>query len=313
MISPTEKGPSIFAENKHPLILIVDDTTNNLRLIGNLLREAKYSVSFAQSGVKALSIAEERKPDLVLLDIQMPGIDGFEICQKLKRNQTTEHIPVLFLTAKSDADDIIKGFDSGAVDYITKPFHQKELLVRIKTHLDLKFAKEKIEWMSYYDELSGIPNKRYFNRFFEMEWNLAIREKTFITVILADIDLFKNYNDTYGHMEGDKCIFSVAKALNNCTVRPTDFVARFGGEEFICVLPNTDPQGAVYVAEKMMKSIRGMKIPHKGSTVAHHITLSFGVSSLIPQGDSDMMEFISRADSALYQSKRLGRNQVSIL
>lgn len=296
---------------KRPLVLIVDDINENLRLIGNILTENNYSVAFASNGEKGIKAAITSVPDLILLDIGLPDIEGYEVCKELKVNSKTAEVPIIFITAHNDSDDIVKGFRAGAVDYITKPFHQPEFLARIKTHIDLKYAKERIEELSYFDEGSGVANKRYFNKFFEIEWKKAIRNKNEISIIMIDVDYFKSYNDIYGHIEGDKCLAKIARTISNCLERPSDFVARFGGEEFVCVLPETDRIGAFIVAEKIRKKVESINITHRKTNNSEVVTVSLGVNTVTPDSSSDMLEFVYNADNALYSSKNNGRNRVS--
>lgn len=302
----------INKKNKN-LILIVDDMKENLRLLGNLLQREGYSVAVSDSGKKAISGAILAIPDLILLDIGLPDLDGYEVCRELKKHKETFDIPVIFLTGKNDFDDILNGFKAGGVDYITKPFNQHELLARVKTHIDLKLAREKIEKLSLYDELAGIPNKRYFNIFFEQEWKRSVRDKYPLSVIMIDIDLFKVYNDSHGHIEGDRCLAEIAHLLENSVERPSDFVARFGGEEFVAVLPNTNLEGAKLIAEKMRKSIEDRKIKRLKSNDSDYITISLGVASIHPEEDTDIIGFINDVDNALYKSKENGRNTISVV
>lgn len=300
-------------EHRKPLIMVVDDITENIKIVGDFLREAGYSIAIADNGVDAISTIISIKPDLVLLDIQMPEMDGYEVCRRLKSEEGTMGIPVIFLTAKSSIDEVVKGFDVGGVDYITKPFNSRELLARVKTHLDLKFYREKIERISLHDEITGVPNKRYFNKYFEVEWRRAVREKTELSVIFMDIDYFKNYNDTYGHLEGDKCLAAIAGAINKCAERAGDFMARFGGEEFICVLPNTSREGAMTVAQSIMESIEQLKIEHRTSDANKYVTISMGVVTCTPVSEESMDKVLLEADNALYHAKNNGRNRIEVL
>lgn len=297
-------------EQKKPLILVVDDIMENIKIVGDNLRNAGYLVAIADNGQDALNAVENLKPDLILLDIQMPEMDGYEVCRRVKSVEATAGIPVIFLTAKSGIDEIVKGFDVGGVDYITKPFNSRELLARVKTHLELKFYREKVEEMSLFDEITKVPNKRYFNKYYETEWRRAARENTDMSIIFIDIDYFKNYNDTYGHLEGDRCLASIASSIKKCAERAGDFMARFGGEEFIYILPNTAREGAMFVAEDMRKSVMELKIEHRGSSVYPYVTISIGVVSFMPHIEKDMDNVLIQADTALYTAKNNGRNRV---
>lgn len=300
-------------ESKKPLILIVDDIIENIKVVGDILRDAGYSIAVADSGAEALSTIVNIKPDMILLDIQMPEMDGYEVCRRVKSEEVSAGIPVVFLTAKSDIDEIVKGFDVGGVDYITKPFNSRELLARVKTHLELKFYREKIEQMSLHDEITKVPNKRFFNKFFELEWRRAVREKTEMSVIFIDIDYFKNYNDTYGHLQGDKCLALIAGAIQKCAERAGDFMARFGGEEFICILPNTSREGAMTVAKEMKQSVIDLKMEHRTSTVYPYVTISIGIITCYPHNEISMDKILIEADNALYSAKKNGRNRIEAL
>lgn len=294
-------------------ILIVDDAPENIKVLNEALK-TDYKISFATNGKEALRIAaNEASTDLILLDIVMPGIDGYEVCKRLKADERTSNIPIIFITAKNEEEDETRGFELGAVDYITKPFSKAIVKARVRTHLELKRHRDILENLSSLDGLTGIPNRRRFEEFIEMEWRSAIREKQIISMIMIDIDFFKAYNDTYGHIAGDDCLKQVAKALAQSVQRPMDFVARYGGEEFAVVLPGADTQGAFHVAEKMRKHIEGLNIEHRKSCIADHVTISLGVASFEPGPQTAPATLVDRSDKALYRAKRNGRNKVTLL
>lgn len=291
-------------------ILIVDDSSFNSAYLLNILKD-QYQVRAVKSGKEAFEIAfSQYPPDLILLDVIMPDIDGYEVCKKLKEVDSTKNIPVIFITGRFSEEDEIYGFSLGAVDYISKPYNTIIVKARIKTHMELKLYRDYLESISYLDGLTGIPNKRRFNEIFETMWNIAEREKNIISIIMIDIDNFKAFNDIYGHLEGDDCIIRVAQQLFKSVFRKTDFVGRYGGEEFVCILPNTDSKNAGLIAEKMRQKIMELKIPHEGSTVSDVVTISLGVAACIP--DKDRNALIKMADEALYISKKSGRNKISI-
>ncbi|MCP4020223.1 MAG: diguanylate cyclase [Desulfobacteraceae bacterium] len=299
-----------YDSSSAPKILLVDNIETNLTVLGIMLEEWGYEISVATNGEQMLSCAVSNPPDLILLAVQMPEMDGYEACNALKQTELTAHIPVIFLTPVSDVEEIIKGFDAGGVDFVPKPFNRRELLARIHTHLELKFAREKIEHLSWYDELTNIPNKRFFNRSFAIEWKRALRKKVSISLLMVDIDHFKKFNDTHGHIEGDRCLQTIAKTIESCIERPADFTARFGGEEFICVLPDTDEAGALHIAEKILQQVAQLKISVVVDGEQFDNNVSIGASTTIPAKETDMMQFISKSDKALYQAKQNGRNQV---
>ncbi len=291
-------------------VLIVDDVPMNIKILGDALK-ADYSVRFATNGQKALDIiTSDSPPDLVLLDIMMPGMNGYEVCQKLKADKQTQNIPVIFITAMSQEEDETKGLELGAVDYITKPFSLPIVKIRVKTHLELKRHRDMLEHLSMLDGLTGIPNRRRFDECFEMEWKRAEREASFLSLIMIDIDHFKHFNDYYGHQAGDDCLKMVAHTLANSVKRAADCVARYGGEEFACILPGTDVQGAVQVGEAMRKNIEELKIAHASSQVAEHVTISLGSASIIPSRKKSQFSLLEAADRNLYKAKETGRNRL---
>lgn len=296
--------------SKRQKILIVDDVPDNIRVLMETLKD-DYAIVPAVNGPTALKIAEESPPpDLIILDILMPEMDGYEVIKRLKENDKTRYIPVIFVTAISEVINEAMGFQLGAVDYITKPFHPHIVKVRVKTHLELKRRGDILEMLSSMDSLTDIPNRRRFDEFLESEWRRAIRNQTPISLVMIDIDFFKQYNDRYGHAAGDECLQRVAQTLSDTTHRSHDLLARYGGEEFAVVLPETDTQGATSLAQRMRTNVEKIDIRHEDSHVARHITISLGVATEIPSAESASGTFIRNADRALYKAKHFGRNQV---
>ncbi|MBF0134865.1 MAG: diguanylate cyclase [Magnetococcus sp. DMHC-1] len=298
--------------HEKPVILIVDDESFNIDVLLNLLRE-EYTIIVAKSGEQALKRLEGKQlPDLVLLDILMPGIDGYEVCRKIKEGFRTRNLPVIFITALNDADEETAGFQTGAVDYITKPFCPAVVLARVRTHIELKRSRDLLEILAKEDGLTGIANRRRFNEFLEFEWSRAKRKQTSISLTLMDIDFFKPYNDHYGHAAGDECLRRVGHALKRSMNRSVDLVARYGGEEFSCVLPDTDGPGALGVANRLLNAVRELAVPHHHSKVAEHVTMSIGVATLVPHADQMPDMLIEMADRALYLAKEGGRNRIEL-
>ncbi|MDM8522245.1 PleD family two-component system response regulator [Desulfococcaceae bacterium HSG8] len=297
-------------DNEKQLILIVDDVPKNLQVLGSVLKQEGHRIAFAKSGELALNYVSERRPDIILLDIMMPGMDGYEVCKKLKEHQETRDIPVIFITALGDADDEYRGFELGGVDYITKPFNPKIVKARVKNHLRLKRKTDLLESLAAIDGLTDIPNRRRFDEVFEKEWGRAVRASESLSLIMIDIDFFKKFNDNYGHAAGDECLRSVAQAMVNTLQRSADFVARYGGEEFVVILPETEIEGAVHIAEKIRLNIEKLKISHAENQVADHVTLSLGAASIIPKRNTSSLILIEAADKCLYEAKEGGRNQV---
>lgn len=292
------------------IILIVDDEPINIKALHAVLGD-EYNLVFATSGEMALEMAcNDPQPDLILMDIVMPGLDGFDVCVQLKQDVRTRHIPVIFLTAKRETSEEAKGLELGAVDYVRKPFSPPIIRARIRNHLELKKNRDLLENLSATDGLTGIPNRRRFDEVFAQEWHRASRTSSPLSIIFADIDHFKNYNDTYGHVSGDDCLRSVARALRSSLSRPADFVARYGGEEFIALLPETAEHGCRYLAELFRVNVSELRIPHTASPVADHVTVSLGAATCISATSCDRSSLIKEADKQLYRAKSAGKNCV---
>ncbi|MBK5971268.1 MULTISPECIES: diguanylate cyclase domain-containing protein [Thiorhodovibrio] len=291
-------------------VLIVDDVPANIQLLAEALK-SDYRLRIANHGAKALEIVNsETPPDLILLDIMMPGIDGYEVCQKIKENPRTSNIPIIFVTAKSDVDDEAYGLNLGAVDYIPKPFHFPVVRARVKTHVNLKLKTDLLENLALIDGLTFIPNRRRFDQLLIQEWDRARRESQSLALAMIDVDHFKAYNDHYGHGAGDDCLRKLAGALKRSLQRPGDVVARYGGEEFVLLLPNTDESGACATAKRASDAVSEMKLPHERSGTADHVTISIGIAATHPQ-NGGQEALLKAADDALYDAKGAGRNQLA--
>lgn len=292
-----------------PSVLAIDDVPANLKMLGHILGPS-YRYLCATSGLSGLDIATTQRPDIILLDVVMPEIDGYEMCARLKADPRTQSIPIIFLTALKEETDEARGLEIGAIDYITKPFSPAIIQARVKNHLELKKYRDMLERMSFTDGLTGISNRRHFDDFLEREWRGAIRKGSAISLILMDVDFFKLYNDHYGHLQGDECLRCVATALQAAARRPSELVARYGGEEFACVLTDPPAEGGVPLAHMLLERVVALKIPHAKSTAADHVTLSMGAATLSPSVGQDHAMLIKLADDLLYQAKKGGRNQV---
>lgn len=290
-------------------ILIVDDERANIALLAEALKH-DFDLIAARSGLEAIDLALKNPPDLILLDVIMPEIDGYSVCRTLKGNSGTRDIPVIFITAKSEADDEVMGLDLGAVDYITKPFQMEIVRARIRTHIDLKRKYDLLERLVSLDGLTEIANRRRFDEALEQEWRRCLRYSRPVSVIMMDIDFFKQYNDCCGHAAGDDCLRRVACSLSGLLKRGGDLVARYGGEEFVALLPETGLEEAVKLAECLRKKVDGLKILHPGSSVSDHVTLSLGVATMAPRPNSTYQDLVNLADRMLYEAKRTGRNRV---
>lgn len=292
-----------------PKLLVVDDQPINIRIINELFR-ADCDLHMATHGEQAIAVSKTLQPDLILLDIMMDGMDGLEVCRRLKLDPATADIPVIFITAKREEDDEALGLELGAVDYISKPLNSAIVRARVKTHLTLKLQNDYLKGLARVDGLTGIPNRRAFDVRLAQAWSQACREGGTLSLMMIDIDYFKRYNDHFGHVQGDECLRQVAKAIAQSVNRPYDMAARFGGEEFACVLPETTLQGALILAEKIQSRLSQLAIAHPGSEVSEWVSLSIGVASLQPRVDREPSELIALADQQLYQAKHNGRNQI---
>ncbi len=291
-------------------ILVVDDTLLNRKILTEELKQ-EYEVIAASTGFEALAKAKSCLPDLVLLDIIMPDMDGYQVLKSLKNSEETMKIPVIFLTSKDSEQDEIKGLNLGAVDYISKPFRAPILKARVKTHLELKRKTDILEKISSRDGLTGAFNRREFEKVIQVEWNRGMRFGHPLSLILLDLDHFKLYNDTYGHVEGDECLKYVVNILSSTLKRAGDFLARYGGEEFVALLPATPHKKGEMVAENIRQEVAAFKIEHKKSPTSQYVTASLGVATITPNRKSPSYhDLIEGADNALYKAKLDGRNKV---
>ncbi len=307
-------------------ILIVDDSPSNSEMLLQILTGVGFQVRVAVSGENAILEVTKNPPDLILLDILMPGIDGFDTCIKLKANPATREIPVIFITAFADTESKVKGLSLGGVDYITKPFHAAELLARVNVHLKLRCltqkvaeqatalqqANQKLQRLADLDGLTQVANRRRFDEYLAREWQRLRRERAPLSLILCDVDYFKQYNDRYGHLAGDNCLKQVALALERTLKRPADLAARYGGEEFAIILPNTELAGALELAEIMRLKVEELGIAHACSQSSQYVTISLGLSTTIPDLINTPQCLLAAADRALYKAKRNGRNRCCI-
>lgn len=300
-------------EFKKPTILVVDDMTTTLLLIHDLLKDT-YEVKIAKSGTKALEILESPNDiDLILLDIEMPDINGYDVCKRIKNNETIKNIPIIFITGRTSQEDEEYGLNLGAIDYITKPFNKAIVKLRIKNYLNLKIKNDMLEKLSMYDGLTNIRNRRFFDETFEKTFSEIKRDKKSLAVLMIDIDFFKPYNDNYGHGQGDETLRKVAKALEKTIKRPSDFVARYGGEEFVILLKDINKDGVEAVANNLLNAVRELKITHEFSKIENYVTVSIGVSYYNSSSDITKLELLLKADETLYNVKNSGRNNFAIL
>ena len=297
-------------ELKKNTLLIVDDEESNLKVLTHILGQ-DYIIYTATGGNNAIEKAMIYLPDLILLDILMPEMDGYETLAEIKNLEYIKKIPIIFISGLDSAEDEEKGLSLDAVDYITKPFAPANVRLRVRKQIQIINQMYSIERLSMIDQLTNLPNRRSFDDRLVMEWKKAIREQTTISMLMMDLDRFKAVNDSYGHLQGDIVLQAIASIFPKSFKRPCDFAARWGGEEFAVLLPNTPLDSAVEIAEKIRSDVENTPMPGLDD-IKIKITISIGVTSLIPSKNSSIYEFTSNADKALYAAKQAGRNKVMV-
>lgn len=318
-------------------ILVVDDRPDNIELLTVILTLQGYDIEQTDRGSLAIESATVRPPEIILLDVGLPDMHGFEVCQKLQAEPNTKDIPIIIISAFDETELKIKAFEYGASDYITKPFQIEEVIARINSQLQISRLKSELKAknarlerellkrklaekklidlnqqlgkLAAIDGLTQVANRRIFDGVLAREWQRGRREQHALALILCDIDYFKPYNDNLGHQSGDLCLRQVAQAITKTVKRPADLVARYGGEEFAIILPQTLAQNALQVAESIRLQIKHLAIPHPKSAVGDCVTLSLGVTSLIPKSGYTKKQLLVTADKALYQAKKYGRDR----
>jgi diguanylate cyclase (GGDEF)-like protein len=304
-------------------ILLVDDDLVVRAKVSESLEQDGFEVILAKNGNDGIAAYQEHRPDLILVDAVMPILDGFEFCEQLK-NLGERLTPILMITSLDDNESVDRAFASGATDYITKPINLPVLRQRVRnlvrqSHLiknqltELQQANQDLKLLANLDSLTKLSNRRGFDDYIQKEWDRMKRIKAPLSLIMCDVDFFKNYNDRYLHPNGDKCLVKVAMSMRSTVRRSGDLVARYGGEEFAIVLPNTDALGAVSVGENVRSAIKGLQITHEASAVCPYVTVSVGVSTIIPNSENDFQALINAADRALYQAKSQGRDRVTMI
>jgi len=300
----------LASPQRKPRLLVVDDQPIHLQVLYRALA-GECQIFMANSGEQSLKVCHEQQPDLVLLDVVMPDMDGFEVLQRLKAHPDTKDIPVIFVTAHGGDEIETQCLLAGAVDFIPKPVNPNVVKARVKTHLTLKFQSDFLRDMAFMDGLTSVSNRRHFDERLAMEWGRAQRTGGALSLLLLDVDFFKNYNDHYGHQAGDDCLRQIAALLKAQLRRPSDLVARYGGEEFVCLLPDTGHDDALVMAERMLRAVRGAAIAHLFSQVAPVVTVSLGVASREGADVGGRAAYLlALADAQLYQAKRTGRARV---
>ena len=300
------KGGIAMSTPQNETILIVDDTVSNLDILGELLKD--YDLIESTNGEEALEIVDDEDVDLILLDIMMPDMDGYEVCRILKSNPKTVDIPVIFITSKTDEESIEKAYNVGGSDYITKPFKTKELLARVKRELQITKLQNELKLLASTDSMTQLYNRRYFTQLSNQTIDLARRDKQNISFIMLDIDKFKNINDIYGHQTGDEIIVSLSNILKQ-NERKGDIVSRYGGEEFVLMLPDSNLDGARRVAEDIREKVERFHLEISDNRQLH-FTISLGISELSFEDENSLESALKKADDALYKAKVSGRNKV---
>jgi len=295
--------------NESKTILIIDDEPIIIEFLQSIL-EDDYTLCGATNAFEGLALARAEVPDLILLDISMPEVDGYELCATLKKDQLTRSIPIIFITALTSSEYETKGLKAGAVDYIAKPINPDVVKARVGNHMELKKQRDYLESLAMVDSLTGILNRRGFDLHYDREWRRSARSKAALSLVMIDIDDFKQYNDNYGHLAGDDCLKLVARTLKKVPRRGGDVLVRYGGEEFLAVLPDTPFESLRFMAERFRAAVEEAQIPHCGSRVSKVVTVSVGAATVIPNPRTYPFVLVDKADQMLYRSKTEGRNRV---
>ena len=306
--------------------LLIEDTLTSATLVSHQLRKMGIEPILARDGEKGIELFKAQRPDLILLDIIMPGMDGFEVARRIRQlEKDGEWTPIIFLTARTSDADLEKGISVGGDDYLIKPVSETVLAAKVKAMQriaqmrysllvltrKLDDANQELTRLSSLDGLTGISNRRQFDECLLREWRRVGRQAKPLSILLCDVDYFKQFNDGYGHQVGDECLKAVARTLQSALRRPADMVARYGGEEFAVILPDTDLTGAKRVAEAMRAAVEGLRIAHRFAESGGVVTISIGVATMVPtRGEAESAVLLKRADDALYRAKQAGRNRV---
>ena len=308
--------------------LIIEDTLTSATLVCHQLGKMGLETVHARDGESGIELFKAERPDLILLDIIMPGLDGFEVARRIRQlEKDGEWTPIIFLTARTGDEDLERGIEVGGDDYLIKPVSEIVLKAKVRAMQriaqmrysllvltrKLDEANRELTRLSTADGLTGIANRRRFDETLLKEWRRCAREERPLSLLLIDVDFFKPFNDNYGHQVGDECLKAVARTLAQTLHRPSDLAARYGGEEFGVILPGTDEQGALAVAESLREAVQQLGITHRFSEVAQVVTISIGLACMTPQrgNESGFIRLLKEADEALYQAKTGGRNRVT--
>ena len=325
-------GPNRSEEDYKIMVLLVDDQA----IVGEAIRRAlmnepNIDFHFCSSAEDAMRTAEQTRPTVILQDLVMPGMDGLTLARQYRANPITSDIPIIVLSSKEDPEIKRDAFASGVNDYMVKLPDRIELIARIRYHSrsyinllqrdaayralresqqQLQQSNFELQRLTNTDGLTGIANRRYFDDYLSAEWRRAKREQLQLSMLIIDVDNFKLYNDSYGHVAGDDALKQIARTIESGTMRPADMSARFGGEEFAVILPATDAQGALASAQKICADIESLHLAHAGSVISEWMTVSIGAATLVPQQNEEPIQLIKLADQCLYRAKQAGKNRV---
>ena len=291
-------------------VLIVDDSPTNVMALTNIL-QSDYAIETASSGFEALHKAIDKVPDMILLDVIMPDMDGFEVISKLKQVPELKKVPVIFITGLDDIQNEEKGLALGAIDYISKPFIPKIVKARVSTYIKLFEYQKSFEDLIWVDSLTGMYNRRAYDKYIESEWRRSKRNNSYISLAMIDIDFYKEYNDHYGHMFGDDLLRILVSAIETEVDKNDNYLARYGGDKFVFIMPSADSVKGQATAEKVLKAVSNLRIPHIRSQITDYVTVSIGGITAKPQKDDDIKNFVDLVNKMLCQAKSSGRNKVS--
>lgn len=289
--------------DQNKTILIINSITSKIEYLRSILEE-EYEIITATTELNGLELAVRGNPDLIILDTKLPTLDGFDICISLKDNVLTRNIPIIFVPSIVRKGDEIIGLTSGGIDFIALPFDENVFRKRISNFVSMKKYCDVLETLSYIDSLTGISNRRWFDKCLDQEWRRGMRNARPISLIMIDVDQYKSYNDNYGHIAGDECLYRVAQEINNCLFRPADLLARYGGDEFACILPETKTKEALTIAQRFLVNINSLSIPQSSSGLKNYVSISMGIATLIPERGLSPVDLINRADEQLLKVKK---------
>jgi two-component system, chemotaxis family, response regulator WspR len=333
--TPRQAGRALLSGEYGAMVLLVDDQLMVAEAVRRALAdEPDIDFHFCSDATRAIEVAQQISPTIILQDLVMPGTDGLSLVSAYRAHASTRTIPVIVLSSREEARTKQDAFAAGANDYLVKLPDRIELIARIRYHTraylnqlqrdeaynalresqrQLMEANLELQRLTNQDGLTGLNNRRRFDEYADSEWRRAARDSCDFALLLVDVDDFKRYNDTYGHIAGDSVLKQVAAAIRACCSRPGDLPARFGGEEFAIILPNTNSSGARNLAENIRRAVEELRIPHTGSTSGEYLTLSIGGIAARPQPGDSLLEVIVKADKALYEAKSKGKNRVEVV